>query len=91
MRRAFDLAWLALLVLLGATWTWMPEQVGAPGKALPREAYMALMLTLGVFSPWLATRGVVMLARLAPGSLSLPHKAYWLAPERSEQTWERLS
>lgn len=90
MRRVFDLAWLALLVFMAATWPLMPDLVGAPHRALPRDQHMALMLALAVFSPWLATRGTLLLARHAPGLVNLPYRDHWLAPERRQQTLDEL-
>lgn len=86
MRRVFDLAWAALLVLLAATWPWMPEMVGEAHKALPRDRHMGLMLALAVFSPWLATRGALLLARRATDLVNLPHRDHWMAPERRDET-----
>ncbi|MFN3302683.1 MAG: hypothetical protein ACK44A_03080 [Roseateles sp.] len=90
MRRVFDLAWLALLVFMAATWPLMPALVGAPHKALPRDQHMALMFALAVFSPWLTTRGTLLLARHAPGLVNLPYRDHWLAPERLPQTLDDL-
>lgn len=86
MRWIFDLAWLGLLVFMGGTWPLMPEMVGAPHKALPRDLHMALMMGVAVFCPWLATRGAVLLARQYPAGLNIPNKEFWMAPERREQT-----
>ncbi len=90
MRRVFDIAWLALLVFMAATWPLMPALVGAPHKALPRDQHMVLMLALAVFSPWLTTRGALLVARHAPGLLNLPYRDHWLAPERLQQTLDDL-
>lgn len=90
MRRVVDLAWLALLAFMLATWPWLPDAVGAPHEALPRHEYMALMLGTAVLLPWLAIRGSLLLARHAPALLNLPNKDYWLAPERRESTLAQL-
>ncbi len=90
MRRVVDLAWLALLAFMLATWPWLPELVGAPREALPRHQYLALMLGTAVLLPWLAIRGSLLLARHAPALLNMPNKDYWLAPERREQTLAQL-
>lgn len=86
MRRVLDLAWLALLAFMAATWPLMPDLVGAPHKALPRDQHMAMMLAVAVFCVWMSTRGALLLARLAPGLVNLPYRDHWLAPERREQT-----
>jgi hypothetical protein len=90
MRRVFDLAWLALLGFMAGTWGLMPDLVGAPHKALPRDRHMVLTLAMAVLCPWLATRGALLIARHAPGLLNLPHRDHWLAPERREQTFADL-
>lgn len=90
MRRVVDLAWLALLAFMLATWPWLPELVGAPHDALPRHQYMALMLGTAVVLPWLAIRAALLAARHAPALVNLPDKDYWLAPERREQTLAQL-
>lgn len=90
MRWIFDLAWVGLLAFMGFTWALMPEMVGSPNKALPRDAHMALMLAVAVFCPWLATRGAALLARHYPAGLNIPNKAFWMAPERREQTLDEL-
>ncbi|HEY0955416.1 MAG TPA: hypothetical protein VGE36_11705 [Roseateles sp.] len=91
MRRVLDLAWLALLAFMAATWPLMPDLVGAPHKALPRDQHMAVMLAVAVFSVWMTTRGALLLARHAPGLVNLPHRDHWLAPEHREQTLADLS
>lgn len=90
MRRVVDLAWLALLAFMLATWPWLPDLVGAPREALPRQQYMALMLGTAVLLPWLAIRGALLAARHAPALVNLPDKDYWLAPERREATLAQL-
>ncbi len=79
MRWIFDLAWLALLLFMAATWRLMPEMVGEAHKALPRDQHMALMMGVALWCPWLATRGAMWLARVFPAGLNIPNKAFWLA------------
>ena len=86
MRWIFDLAWLALLVFMAATWRLMPEVVGDAHKALPRDQHMALMMGVTLWCPWLATRGAIGLARAFPSGLNIPNKAFWLAAEWRETT-----
>ncbi|MDR7331627.1 hypothetical protein [Roseateles asaccharophilus] len=86
MRLVFNLAWLALLVFLVSTWPLMPDLVGAPHKALPRDQHMAVMLVVALLCPWMATYGALLLARRAPGLVNLPYRDHWLAPAHREQT-----
>lgn len=92
-----------LLVLAGAAvFVWstsglLPEHVashfnaaGQPNGFMPREAYTRVMLVLVLLAPLL----VVLLPRFAlnvPGArINLPHRDYWLAPERRADTVRRL-
>jgi hypothetical protein len=84
--RLFRLAWPLTALFMVATLPWFPERVGDPGHEGSRVAYLVSMLlsvaTCGLLSPGF----VVWLGRKAPQQISLPHRAYWLAPERREAT-----
>ncbi|MDI4634587.1 hypothetical protein J7U46_16125 [Pelomonas sp. V22] len=90
MRVLFLVAWLLELGFTAATWFWLPEQVGDPGKTMGRSAFVLMMLALSVAVPWQCVDGVAWIARRMSGALDLPNKAYWLAPERREATLIRL-
>lgn len=90
MRSLFLAAWLLELGLTAASWWWLPERVGDPGKTMGRTGFVLLMLTLSVAVPWQCVEGVAWIARRFPSSMNLPNKAYWLAPERREATLIRL-
>jgi len=87
----FRLAWPLTALFMAATLPWLPEQVGDPGQEMGRGAYLVAMLlavgTGGLFGPGFVT----WMGRNAPQQLSLPHRAYWLAPERREATLARLA
>lgn len=89
-RWLFDLGWFALIAFVAGTAELLPEFVGDAGKELPRDRHVALMLGLAIVAPWLATRGAVWFGRRFPSALNVPHKDYWFAPERSEQSFDRL-
>jgi len=88
--RLFRLAWPLTALFLVASLPWLPEQVGDPGHEASRVVYIVTMLISvaagGLFSPGF----VAWLGRNAPQQISLPHRAYWLAPERREATLARL-
>lgn len=95
--RLANFALVAMLVVLAA-WVWgssatLPEVVashfaldGAANGFMPRPAYTALMLALVFVLP--AFLAFVPGATLGQGgtNLSIPHRDYWLAPERRERT-----
>ncbi len=89
--RLFRFAWPFTALLMTATLPWFPEQVGDPGQEMGRVAYLVAMLLAvgmgGLFGPGFVT----WVGRNAPQQLSLPHRAYWLAPERREATLARLA
>lgn len=89
-RWLFDLGWLALIAFTGGTAGLLPELVGDPGKQLPREQHVALVLGLAIALPWLATRGAVRLGRQFPAALNVPNKDYWFAAERRERSFAWL-
>jgi hypothetical protein len=63
---------------------------GLPDGHMPRTAYLVVMTVVGIGVPalaaWLATR---MLAR-PDARINLPHRDYWLAPERRAETVAHL-
>lgn len=86
MRWVFNIAWLALLAFLATTWPLLPDVVGSPRFMLPRDHYMAWMLTLSIVGPWLTTYGSLLTARHWPRLINLPYRDHWLAPPHREQT-----
>lgn len=89
-RRIQLLCWMAYLIALPASWSWLPEMVGEGSKQLARGAYVATMLATALPMPWMMAGGLLKWLRQHPSLLNLPHKDYWLAPERTHTTWRRL-
>ena len=88
---------LALLAAAGvfvlATGLTMPPQVashfdgsGAANGFMSRAGYLSFMLVLVVGLPALFVAAQRLLHALAPRYLNVPHREYWLAPERREAT-----
>ena len=84
------LAWVAYLTALPASWAWLPEMVGDDGKQATKVAYVSIMLVTALPLPWAMCGGLLKWLRRHPIHLNLPHKDYWLAPERTGATWVRL-
>ena len=96
-RRADTIALSSLLFLLaafvGLTASALPEVVashfGATGAAngfMPRGIYMTVMLLLIVGVPLLLAFIPTSIAGPSGTKLNIPHREYWLAPERREAT-----
>lgn len=98
MRRHIPLLLFAcLLVAAGAyllaSTAALPERVashfaadGTPNGFMHRDDYRQFILLFGLGLPVLVASVVAFLPRLFTGVLKLPHRDYWLAPERREQS-----
>jgi hypothetical protein len=64
---------------------------GVPTGFLPRDTYLLLMLVVVLLPPIL----LVIMPRIAlrnpRARINVPHREYWLAPERREQTVQIIS
>ena len=72
----------------------MAVHFGAGGEAnrwSSRESYVAVMIGLVVAIPLLLLALMVWLPRRGVCACKLPNRDYWLAPERRERTFDRLS
>ena len=61
---------------------------GAPNGWMPKDSFflvMSLMLGLTLFISFVVPR---IIAALPDNQINLPHKAYWLAPERRTNTFQ---
>lgn len=90
MHLLFLLTSALVLALVAATYALLPEVVGSAHKASSRESFALLTLFLGLLLPLLTSHGVMALVRRWPTSLNLPHRDYWLAPERREASLARV-
>lgn len=90
LRRCLRNAWVLYLLSLVASWPWLPEQVGAPGKAMPRTGYVLLMVLLLGPMPWMMGGGLLRWLQKRPSLLSIPHRSYWLNPARAALSWARM-
>jgi hypothetical protein len=58
---------------------------------MQRGEYLAFSLAFSTVLPVIIAGIVGWLPRVFPGSVSLPHKDYWLAPERSAATFATIA
>lgn len=94
---ALALCWLALLALVLGTAEQLPAKVathfdlhGVPNGWMSRSGHIGGMLGVG-FGLSIFVLAIFAFMRCEGGSLlNLPHKAYWLAPERAGETLDDL-
>jgi hypothetical protein len=89
-RKAQLLCWMMYLIALPASWAWLPAMVGDGGNATTKAGYVLTMWLTALPLTWLMCGGLLKLVRRYPRWLNLTNKEYWLAPERADQTWQRL-
>ena len=53
---------------------------------MPREAYAWMMALMSLVTPYVVWGAAAWLPRRWPRLVNLPHRGYWLAPERREAT-----
>ncbi len=95
---AFALIEIAVAAFVAATTGQLPERVAShfgagnlPNGWMPREAYLPFMLGFAVVLPAVVVAGIALTPRLGPRRLNLPHRDYWLAPERRAATFAALA
>lgn len=59
---------------------------GRPNGFMPRAGYVLFMLGFGVGLPLVMTILQAFMIRHSSNRINLPNRAYWLAPERREET-----
>ena len=92
MRIVVLLAWLAYLALLLLSLPLLPARLGNPGHDLPKLAYVAVMLASATLPLLLMGESLLRwIGHHAPGLISMPNKAYWMAPQRREASLTRLN
>ena len=96
------LIFLMLLLVCGlylsASSAGLPERVashfaadGTPNGYMSRAEYRGFILWFGLGVPSAVAAAIAVLPYLLPGSLNLPNRDYWLAPQRSAQSQAFLS
>ena len=58
---------------------------------MQRGDYLTFSLTFSTVLPVIIAAMVGWLPRLFPGAVNIPHRDYWLAPQRRAATFERLA
>jgi uncharacterized membrane protein len=93
----FVLAAIAVAVI-GGTVSDLPARMathfGAGGEAngwSSRETYVAVMIAIVIGVPLLLLAVIAWLPRVGMCVGKLPNREYWLAPQRRERTFERLT
>jgi len=87
------LAWLAFAAYVWWSSAQLPERVathfganGAPNGWQTHEGYLRFMLTFGTVIPAFVLGTFALIRQLKGWGLNIPHKDYWLAAERREET-----
>ncbi len=103
MSQHFPKILLAVLMVLAAmlidsTTGRLPETVathfagsGRPNDFMSNDGYRLFMLFFTIGFPLFVTLTVTYLPRRFPGRTNIPHRNYWLAPERREASLEYLA
>jgi uncharacterized membrane protein len=90
--------WLGFLIYLAYSALLLPERVaihfgadGQPNNWMSRTTHLLFMGALGVGLP-LVSAVLALVVRLVPARVvNLPHREYWLSPERQSQTCTYIS
>lgn len=88
-----SLAWVAFAAYVWVSSGQLPERVathfgptGAPNGWQTHEGYIRFTLIFGTLVPGFVLATFLLIRRLNGWGLNIPHKNYWLAPERREET-----
>ncbi|MDR3406149.1 MAG: DUF1648 domain-containing protein [Chthoniobacter sp.] len=89
------LAWLAFAAYVWLSAGRLPEQVathfganGAPNGWQTHAGYLEFTLLFGGVLPAFVLGTFALIRRLNGWGLNIPHKEYWLAPERRQETFD---
>lgn len=63
---------------------------GAPDGWMPRDSYLWSMVGVATIIPAFIVGSFYILGFLGDGAMNLPHRDYWLAPERRTETYKVL-
>jgi uncharacterized membrane protein len=99
VQRAFILAGSAFAVfLVWSAWGDLPLRMeshfdagGRPDGYMSRDAFFATLATLGGGTVLLLMLVPVLLRVVPSSAINLPHRDYWLAPERREPSIQRIA
>jgi uncharacterized membrane protein len=87
----------ALVVVVAATLEQLPSLVashfnarGAPDGWLPRPAYVAFILAIGIVVPLGITGLITLLTRSGVSALNIPARDYWTRPEHTAEAVRRV-
>ena len=64
---------------------------GEPNGFMSHDAYVGFMLFTAIGIPALVVGTIPVLLRLAPGSINIPNRDYWLAPAQRQATTRYLN
>lgn len=74
-------------------WTQLPDRVathfnwnGVPDDWMTKSAATALMLAMQLLVPWFLVGITAMTAWMPVSLINIPHREYWLAPERRRES-----
>jgi uncharacterized membrane protein len=67
------------------------DAAGLANGFMPRGDYLLFMLVLTLGVPLLVVVVSVVAPRIAPGTLKIPARDYWLAPERRDDTYATVA
>lgn len=62
------------------------DGAGSPNAFMSQRGYVIFMLVFATGIPALVVGGIAAALRLAPNSINIPNREYWLAPERKPET-----
>ncbi len=94
MPNANDSGWASTVVVgcltgIALTADWLPREVagyfaldGTATGFVAREAYVAVAISSAVLLPSIVCGGLWLAVVRFPAFMTLPHRGYWLAPER---------
>jgi uncharacterized membrane protein len=92
----FVVLYLGFLLLVVFSRLLLPEHVashfnfsGNPDGWMNRSSYFTFFAIFGFVFP-LFVVAICWLARVFPGGINIPHRDYWLAPERNRETFDNL-
>ncbi len=92
-RMLYALLALVCLVMMGYYYPLMPHRMashfaadGSPNGWQPREAFFLIMLLVTTSSAVIAFFAPWQIAGKSNARINLPHRDYWLAPERRDTT-----